>query len=178
MAVVVFLTASFCSWLAKRSQQDVVGTLAGNQGGNGQEGNQVGNGSIVDVDGSAVNGNNSPSGSGSDAVGAAGSVVYSQEELETLLSAAVEEAQFQAQTEILDSIRNSLDAGDSPLKALRSLFPDELVVASDGKYHFVPINRELKMHDLKEENLNILETGEYQYMQDGQVVSYKGIDVS
>lgn len=184
MAVVVYLTASICVWLDKRAQQNVVGTSAGNL--NGEDGsNPAGNGGktgggedILDVDGNAVKGDVSPSGSGSNAVGTAGSVVYSQEELENILSKAVEEAQKLTQEEILDSIRNSLDAGDSPLKALRSLFPDELVVASGGKYHVVPIDRELKMHDLKEENLNILETGEYQYMQDGQVVSYKGIDVS
>ena len=191
MAVVVCLTVGICMWLDNRAQQNVVGTLAGNTGGeseNNQGGepdgtgpggnSQDGNGSIVDVDGNAVNGSGSSSGSGDNAVGAAGSVVYSQEELETILSAAVEEAHKQAQTEILDSIKNSLDAGDSPLEALRSLYQDELVVASEGKYHVVPINLGLKMHSLTEDNLNILETGEFQYMRDGQVVSYKGIDVS
>lgn len=207
MAVVVYLTAIVCEWLDKRLQQDVVGALAGNIGGesgNGQGENsqggdspdtgdpngsapvgtnqsgsgQDGDDSIVDVGGNAVNGADSPSGSGGNAVGTAGSVVYSQEELEIILSKAVEEAQKQAQTEILDSIKNNLDAGDSPLQALRRLYTDELVVYSGGKYNVVPINYALKMHGLQEENLNILETGEYQYMRDGQVVSYKGIDVS
>ncbi len=232
MAVVVILTAGVCSWLDKRAQQEVVGTLAGNpvsgngqdgsspsgngqdgssqsgngqdgsgqsgdgqdgndqsgdgqdgsgQSGNGQDGNSQ-NGNIVDASGSAVSGNDSPSDSGDGAVGAAGSVVYSQEELENMLSSAVAEAQQQARTEIFgsirDNIRNSLDAGDKPLDALRLILQDDLVVASGGRYYVVPINRELKMHDLKEENLNILESGEYQYMKDGQVVSYKGIDVS
>ncbi len=152
----------------------------GSQGGgdNNQDPDNQGGG-IADVDGSAVNGSGSlPTGTGEDAVGAAGGVAYSQEELETMLSAAVEQAQKQALTEVQNSIKNSLDAGDSLLQALRPLYPDELVVYSGGKDNFIPINRDLKMHDLKEENLNILETGEYQYMQNGEVVSYKGIDVS
>lgn len=183
MAAVVYLTATICAWIDNRAQQNIVGTLAGNPNGedgsnkddeSNKEGNDgkanAGDG-ILDVDGNAVNGNGSLQGS---AVGAAGSVVYSQEELETILSAAVEEGQ----KEILDSIRNCLAAGGKPLEAVRSIFKDELVVASEGNYHVVPINYALKMHDLAEENLNILETGEYQYMRDGQVVSYKGIDVS
>lgn len=148
-------------------------------GSNGDDGGTDVGGGIEDVDGSAVNGNGSlPTGTGDDAVGAAGGVAYSQEELETMLSAAVEQAQKQALTEVQNSIKSSLEAGDSLLQALRSVYPDELVVYSGGRYNFVPINRDLKMHDLKEENLNILETGEYQYMQNGEVVSYKGIDVS
>ena len=61
---------------------------------------------------------------------------------------------------------------------LRPFYPDELVVVSNGTFHFVPINRELKMNDYDDANLNILESGEYQYMDGEQVVSHKGIDVS
>ena len=86
----------------------------GSQGGgdsNQDPDNQGGD--IADVDGSAVNGSGSlPTGTGEDAVGAAGGVAYSQEELETMLSAAVEQAQKQALTEVQNSIKNSLDAGD------------------------------------------------------------------
>lgn len=105
-------------------------------------------------------------------------VVYSQEELESRLSASVEEAQRKAVDQVLDSIKSSLDAGDSLLQALRPLYPDEIVVYSGDKYHFVPINRELKMNDYTNENVNVLESGEIQYMRDGQVISHKGIDVS
>ena len=40
------------------------------------------------------------------------------------------------------------------------------------------IRDDLQKNDYVLENLNILEDGEVQYMQDGQVVSHKGIDVS
>lgn len=49
---------------------------------------------------------------------------------------------------------------------------------SNGTFNFVPIRDDLQKNDYVLENLNILEDGEVQYMQDGQVVSHKGIDVS
>ncbi len=83
-----------------------------------------------------------------------------------------------ASAEVLDNIRSGLDAGDSVLETLRPFYPDDLIVYSGGKYNFVPINRNLKMHSFEAANLNVLESGEYQYLQDGAVVSHKGIDVS
>jgi GH25 family lysozyme M1 (1,4-beta-N-acetylmuramidase) len=103
-----------------------------------------------------------------------GSVVYSQEELE----AKVAEARDQVSQELLGGIRQSLDGGDSVLQVLRPLYPEELIVYSGGKYNFVPINRSLKQSTLEEAGLNVLESGEYQYVRDGQVISHKGIDVS
>lgn len=102
------------------------------------------------------------------------SIVYSQEELE----AQVENARAQAAAQVLENIRTGLNSGDSIMQTLRPLYPEDLIVYSGGQYNFVPINRSLKQNGLKEECLNILETGEYQYLQDGQVVSHKGIDVS
>ena len=40
------------------------------------------------------------------------------------------------------------------------------------------MNRELKMNSLDPINLNVLDNGEFQYLTDGKVTSYKGIDVS
>ena len=102
------------------------------------------------------------------------SIVYSQEELE----AQVENARAQAAAQVLEDIRTGLNSGDSIMQTLRPLYPEDLIVYSGGQYNFVPINRSLKQNGLEEECLNILETGEYQYLQDGQVISHKGIDVS
>lgn len=111
--------------------------------------------------------------------------VYTQEEVDRLLEEAGLEAQqeiLQAanakEEEILKEIRQSLADGTSILSTLRPFYPDDLVLASSGRYHFVPIRDDLKQHSYDEAKLNILENGELQYMEDGQVVSYKGIDVS
>lgn len=90
-----------------------------------------------------------------------------------------EQAVAAARAEVLNGIREGLETGDETVvEVLRPFYPDEMVVVSNGKFHFVPINRELKLNTYSDENLNILENGEYQYLKDGQVVSHKGIDVS
>lgn len=119
----------------------------------------------------------------------AGTVVYSQEELDMRVAQAVAEteeraaeafqaAEAQAYTELLDNIRADLSAGQTVLETLRPLYPEEIIVASGGQYHFVPINRELRQSQLVQENVNVLENGEIQYMSGEQIISHKGIDVS
>lgn len=92
---------------------------------------------------------------------------------------AVDQAVTAARAEILGGIRQELETGDETfVEVLRPFYPDDIVVVSNGTFHFVPINRELQLNTYSNDNLVILESGEYQYMQDGQVVSHKGIDVS
>ncbi len=117
-------------------------------------------------------------------------VTLTQAELNDMVAAAAadavteadaerEQAVAAARAEVLNGIREGLEAGDETVvEVLRPFYPDEMVVVSNGKFHFVPINRELKLNTYSDENLNILENGEYQYLEDGQVVSHKGIDVS
>lgn len=129
-----------------------------------------------------------------------GTVVYSQEELDQQVALAVAEAEGRAleaentaqskieeavrvaETEayegVLDNIRTGLSDGQTMLEVLRPLYPEEMLVASGGQYHFVPINRGLKQNQLVQENVNLLESGEIQYMSGDQVISHKGIDVS
>lgn len=106
------------------------------------------------------------------------SVVYTQEELDARVAEAVLEAQNQGIAEVLDAIRAGLSDGETVLATLRPLYPDHIVLASNGQYHFVPINYDLAQSQLLTENLNFLESGEVQYLEDGQVISHKGIDVS
>ena len=129
-----------------------------------------------------------------------GTVVYTQEELDQQVARAVSEAEAraleaeslaatrmeeavrnaeeQAHEGVLNTIRTGLSDGQTMLETLRPLFPEELLVASGGQYYFVPINRGLKQSQLVQENVNLLESGEIQYMSGDQVISHKGIDVS
>ena len=118
-----------------------------------------------------------------------GRVVYSQEELDRYVAQAVAEAEAKAAEdvrmaedrayeELLNDIRSDFLDGQTVLEVLRPLYPEDIVVASGGQYHFVPINRELRQSQLVQENVNVLESGEIQYMEGEQVVSHKGIDVS
>lgn len=105
-------------------------------------------------------------------------VMYSQAELDARIAEAVQTEGSREAERILGGIRESLSQGSSTLETLRPFYPDELIVVSGGKFHFVPINRELKLNSYSMENLEILENGEYRYLEEGQVISHKGIDVS
>lgn len=107
-----------------------------------------------------------------------GSVVYSQAELDKKVAEAVAAAQGKEADRVLNGIKESLSSGTTTVETLRPYYPDDIVVVSDGRFHFVPINRNLKLNQLDVANLQILENGEYQYLTDGQVTSHKGIDVS
>lgn len=111
--------------------------------------------------------------------------VYTQEELDRRIAEAVLQAQAEmdsavsiGQEELLEEIRDQLVDGQSVLETLRPLYPDDIVIISGGKYHFVPIQTEIPLHGLQQENLQVLENGRYQYVENDQVVSHMGIDVS
>lgn len=107
-----------------------------------------------------------------------GDVVYSQEELDARIAEAVQAADREEAQRILGEIKDALSQGSTTIETIRPLYPDDLVVVSGGRFHFLPINRSLKLNDYDVANLNKLETGEFQYLTDGQVTSHKGIDVS
>ena len=103
---------------------------------------------------------------------------YTQEEVDALIAEAKQQAEDEEENKILSGIRDGLTSGTTMVETLRPYYPNALVVVSNGTFNFVPINENLQKNDYALENLNILEDGEVQYMQDGQVVSHKGIDVS
>ncbi len=117
-------------------------------------------------------------------------VTMTEAELNTMIEEAVaaatadaengkEQAAADAKAEVLEGIKAGLSTGEeSMVEVLRPFYPDDMVVVSGGKFHFVPIEYELKQNSYDDANLNILESGEYQYVVDGQVVTHKGIDVS
>ena len=107
-----------------------------------------------------------------------GTIVYTQEEVDAKIAQAASDALIQGRNQVLLDLKGGLLDGVTVVELLRELYPDDIVVAAGGKYHFVPVNRELKMNSLDPINLNVLDNGEFQYLTDGKVTSYKGIDVS
>ncbi len=129
-------------------------------------------------DGGSVSGEKVKEGQQETLEAVSGAVVYSEEELNARIDSAVLQAQNEEADRILNGIRDALSAGTTTVETLRQFYKDDIVVVSGGKFHFVPINRQLKQSQLDAANLNILENGEYQYLTDGVVTSHKGIDVS
>lgn len=155
MVAVMYFTAMLCTWIEGKMTDDAMNATAA-PGNPDQYGTKIdGEGNAVDKEGNVI-------------------VTYTQEELDSKLSLAREEAA----TEVLDALRQGITEGDSMIQALRALYRDELIVSSGGKYRFVPIDTTLQLNDYQQTNLNILESGEYQYVENGQITSYKGIDVS
>lgn len=117
-----------------------------------------------------------------EAMGGAEVQTYTQEEVNLMLAEAISTAESQTRAQvsqdILSTIENSLSGGETVVATLRPLYPDDIVVVSNGTFHFVPIREDFKKHSLLQENIQVLETGEMQYMENGQAVSHKGIDVS
>ncbi|SEK30929.1 Glycosyl hydrolases family 25 [Pseudobutyrivibrio ruminis] len=99
---------------------------------------------------------------------------YSSEQVEEL----VDEAKAEGQKSVLDSIKESLEEGNTIISVLKSLYPEYIVVAANSKYNFVPVNDSLPKNSFDINNLQEDENGIYSYVVDGQVVSRKGIDVS
>lgn len=98
----------------------------------------------------------------------------------------VEEAKKSTEEEYRSRIRQMMENGDSTLTMLENIFSDQIVVPSDGRYHFFDINDNLEKNvfdvaDLEYPVLNE-ETekyeGEAKWVPNGEVSSKKGIDVS
>ena len=83
------------------------------------------------------------------------------------------------ESEALDAIKDALTSGDSTMSAVRKGFRDYIVLCdAAGNYVFQPINYKLKMHKRDPRNVKKLQTGEWQYVENGRTISHKGIDVS
>ncbi|MCR4616816.1 MAG: glycoside hydrolase family 25 protein [Lachnospiraceae bacterium] len=81
--------------------------------------------------------------------------------------------------DLLDYIKNTLLSTNSSIETFRLLYPGNIVVVSNGAYHFIEINKSLKLSDLVQDRIKVLESGELQYTDEaGNVTSHKGIDVS
>lgn len=98
----------------------------------------------------------------------------------------VEEAVSSAQGSLLEEIRSSMENGETTLTLLEKLFPDMIVTADKGRYHFFEINDNLLKNDFSYEDLSYPikneETGDYEgdvtLAESSGMKTRKGIDVS
>ena len=105
-------------------------------------------------------------------------VMYTQADVDLKVAEAVALAQAEidsavsiGQEELLEEIKDQLTESQSVLETLRPLYPDDVVLISGGKYHFIPIREDLAQHSYIQENLQVLENGRFQYVENDQVVS-------
>jgi GH25 family lysozyme M1 (1,4-beta-N-acetylmuramidase) len=104
---------------------------------------------------------------------------YTEAETQKMVEAARNEATEETRNSIKAMIQQKLENGDGTTSAIRSLFPDQIVVASSGRYYFFPITDLIQHHCFAEEDFEIGENGFMEYVGDDSTVEYKnGIDVS
>lgn len=94
------------------------------------------------------------------------------------MAEAREEAKAEESDRILGSLKENLTAGMAFGKALREFYPNDVVIYSGGRVRFFPIQNDLKKNTFDQTNLVKLDNGQLQYLEDGKVISHKGIDVS
>lgn len=107
--------------------------------------------------------------------------MYTYKEVQEMLEKEREEIAANTtanKDESLETMKALLEAGSSISETLRVMYPDDIIMLSGGRYHFVPINRSLKMNQFTEDNLVKKSSGELQYLEGDQIISHKGIDVS
>lgn len=104
---------------------------------------------------------------------------YTEAEATKLVQDAKEEAAEETRNSIKTMIQQKLENGDGATSTIRSLFPDQIVVASSGRYYFFPISDDIEHHGFGEEDFEMGDDGFLKYVGDDSTVEVKnGIDVS
>jgi GH25 family lysozyme M1 (1,4-beta-N-acetylmuramidase)/polyhydroxyalkanoate synthesis regulator phasin len=104
---------------------------------------------------------------------------YTTKEADKLVEEAKKQAQIEATNELKNKIQTKLEAGEGTAATIRSLFPEQMVVASSGRYYFFPISDEIAHHDFSAEDFVMDDDGFIKYVgQDTSKTIKNGIDVS
>ena len=104
---------------------------------------------------------------------------YTTAEADKLVEKATIEAEEKTRNSIRQMIQEKLESDEGTTSAIRSLFPDQIVVANKGRYYFFPITNEIEHHGFSAEDFEYDEDGFLYYVGDDSTVESRvGIDVS
>ncbi len=107
-----------------------------------------------------------------------GEIVYTQEEVDSMLTTAVTNAIDNADSELLQILRGRLENGEGTMTILRDLYPEHVVMLDSGQYYFLPLQEDLAFNTYVNENFVAGDNGLVSYQKDGEVLTKKGVDVS
>ena len=109
-------------------------------------------------------------------------VTYTQDEVDAMVTVAVETAVNQTSEEVsgefLDKLKELMLSGDGTIAMLRYFYPNDIVMADAGEYYFFPISDQLKHNTYDLEQFVLDEDQIMAYYENGEKISHKGIDVS
>ena len=104
---------------------------------------------------------------------------YTEVETQILVDEAKKVAADETEKSIKGMIQSKLEAGEGTTSTIRSLFPEQIVVASDGRYYFFPITDEVEHHPFDEDDFEFDDKGYLQYVGDDDSITTKtGVDIS
>ena len=104
---------------------------------------------------------------------------YTKAEANQMVEDAKVKASVEATNSLKDMIQSKLEAGDSTTSTIRSLFPEQMVVASGGRYYFLPISDNIEHHGFADDDFEVDDDGILHYVGNDESVRVKhGIDVS
>lgn len=109
-------------------------------------------------------------------------VTYTQDEVDVMIANAVTETvdstSEEVKKEFLDKMKELITSGDGTLEMLRYFYPEEIVLADEGNYHFFPITNELAHHTYDLSKFMKDENQVMGYYDNSEWITHKGIDVS
>ena len=109
-------------------------------------------------------------------------VTYTQDEVDAMITVAVEAAVDQTSEEVsvefLDKLKELMLSGDGTMAMLRYFYPNDVVLADAGEYYFFPISDELVHNTYDLEQFTLDDNQIMAYYENGEKISHKGIDVS
>lgn len=104
---------------------------------------------------------------------------YTKAEANQMIEDAKVKASVEATNSLKDKIQSKLEAGEGTTSTIRSLFPEQMVVASGGRYYFLPISDNIEHHGFADTDFEIDDNGYLHYVGNDESVKIKnGIDVS
>jgi len=78
----------------------------------------------------------------------------------------------------MELLKNLLVGGSTMVEALRSVYSDELVIYTGGRFYFFPIDDSLEKNNYDSERLTVNEDGTLDYELEDGTMAKKGVDVS
>ncbi|SHH47884.1 Glycosyl hydrolases family 25 [Butyrivibrio fibrisolvens DSM 3071] len=104
---------------------------------------------------------------------------YTVSETDTMVKDAYEGGYDEAKQEVLDTVREQLESGTSITSTVRSMFPDQILIAKDGRYYFIPIDKSLALNSFTDTDFAKNDSGILEYEgSNAAVLGTLGLDVS
>ncbi len=103
---------------------------------------------------------------------------YTMAQAEKLVANAKSQAKDEALNDLRENFRKSISEKGS-LYAIREMFPDNLIVASDGEYRFYPIDESIERNKFSSDDFMLDENGRLEYCgTDSSIATSSGVAIS